>query len=86
MRFCPRCSGTTIVRETVVMEDGEIARRRKCTKCDYRFWTAELVMPDNRIKSVGDYYKTSTPKWSEQGLELVNLERWKRKYHKRGVQ
>lgn len=42
---CPKCNGKTKVIDSGKYI-GSVFRQRKCTECDYRFWTEENVSED----------------------------------------
>lgn len=44
---CLNCEGKTSVVETIKFA-GTVYRRRRCTACNYIFWTEELEITDMR--------------------------------------
>ena len=42
VKHCPDCEGESIVVDSREREDGAIIRRRECTKCGFRYTTAEV--------------------------------------------
>lgn len=54
---CPKCGGKTRVIDSGKYI-GSVFRQRKCTECDYRFWTEENVSEDPvTIRSFVSYKK-----------------------------
>lgn len=41
---CPKCGNKAIVIDSRTYETGEVRRRRKCTRCGFRFSTLEAVV------------------------------------------
>lgn len=42
--LCPKCQGTTTVKDSRPVEEGSIVRRRRhCIECSHRFTTYELA-------------------------------------------
>ena len=46
--FCPNCSGSISVLDTLNSET-EIYRHRKCQDCGFKFYTIESAVPSERV-------------------------------------
>lgn len=44
---CPKCESTTNVINSRVIEDGRVARMRRCKQCRYLFYTAEAAVNED---------------------------------------
>lgn len=48
---CPECGEAKIsVLETYSSDDEYVFRRRRCSSCDHRFLTVEMLIPDKKIR------------------------------------
>lgn len=50
---CPKCGGSTSVKDSRPTERGDTVRRRKCDDCGYRYSTYEMLFgPHERSREV----------------------------------
>jgi len=68
---CPRCSGSTDVKDSRPRLDGGIRRRRVCADCGNRFTTFEVLSGDD-YQVLAQLY-SAPPIVVKQSAELVGL-------------
>ena len=60
---CPKCDGKLKIRSTLLSDENEVYRQKKCLSCGYLFYTIEFEVENNKLlqKHLNDIRVTKYP-------------------------